>query len=147
LDLLAHGEGEALTHGPGLLRVALARPGRSERVANGAPADRLGHGQTERWIAPAEELSDVEVVDDLDHQFTQILDERHVPLDVARHAQSTQHVLAEAVRRGDRRRVEIGEGFGQEPALLLDAWSGRQHLEDVVVSGWSNPVERLGQAL
>ncbi len=134
-DLVAHGEGQALTHGPDLVGVALARLDGCERVVDGDASDSLRLGQAEGRIAPAEELADVQVVDDVDHQVAQVLDEGHVPLDVTRHAQAAQHVLAEPVGRGDGGRVEIGEGLGHEPAppLQLAVRTVGQHPENGVV--------------
>ena len=82
------------------------RRGRSPRPR---PARTRG-----RRVQPlAREPADVEVVDDVVDQVREVLDERHVGLEVAGDAQAAEHLLAEAVGGGDGGRVEAGDGARQ----------------------------------
>ena len=148
-DLLAHGDGQALTHRPDLIGVALARLNGSKRVVDGDAPDALRLGQGKGRIAPTQELAQVQVVDDVDHQVTEVLDEGHLPLDVTRHAQAAQHVLAEPMGRGDGCRVEIGEGLGHEPAppLQLGVRSVGQDPENGVVGRRADTGPGPGEAV
>ena len=62
----------------------------------------------------------VEVVDDVLEQVADVLDEGGVGIDVPGDAQPAEDLLAEAVRGGDRRGVEVGERAGEALAPLLD---------------------------
>jgi len=65
-----------------------------------------------------------QLADDVGDQVGDILDERDVRLQVAGDPQAAEHLLAEAVRGGDRGGVEAGDRPGQPrprplPPLLL----------------------------
>ena len=68
-----------------------------------------------RLGAGGAEPPDEQIVHHLDDQIVEVLDQRRAGFAVPRHTQSGQHLLAELVRGGDGRRVEIGERPG-EPA-------------------------------
>ena len=118
LDLRAHGFREPAPHCPRLRlvsRASLDRLEAGERVADRGSSDPEGLGPVERRPRDSVEAADVEVVDDLLDEIGQVLDERHVALDVAGDAESREHVLAEAVRGRDGGGVEARDGIG-EPA-------------------------------
>ena len=118
LDLRAHGFREAAPHRPRLRlvsRASLDRLEAGEGVADRGSSDPESLGPVERRPRDSVEAADVEVVDDLLDEIGQVLDERHVALDVAGDAESREHVLAEAVRGRDGGGVEARDGIG-EPA-------------------------------
>ena len=71
-----------------------------------------------------EEAAHVEVVDDLVDQVAHVLDELGVALHVAGDAEAAEHLLAEAVRRGDRGGVEVGERARRAAARRRSTSSG-----------------------
>jgi len=109
LELLAGGDGdpEALTGSGGAVGVRGLEPGRP--VADGGAHDLLGLVRRHRGRLGAGRRppAQVEVVDDLPPQVVDGLDHPHAGLVVARHAQAVEHLLAEAVRRGDGGAVEL----------------------------------------
>ena len=62
----------------------------------------------------------VEVVDDLAEQVADVLDQHRVRLQVAGDAEPAEHLLAEAVGGGDRRRVEVRQRAHEPRAPVLD---------------------------
>ena len=74
------------------------------------PADRR------RSSVGGSELAQIEVVGDLLHQVFEAFDEDFAALDVAGHAEADKHLMAELVRRRDRRGVEPGQRGGKPPA-------------------------------
>ena len=114
-----------------------ARPGCSTATR----AIRSACGAVEVGGVAAVEAPHVEVVDDLREQVADVLDEGGVGLDVAGDAEAAEHLLAEPVRRGDRRRVEVGERARQALAALLDlvARAGREQRDDLVALGGAAP--------
>ena len=62
----------------------------------------------------------VQVVDDLGDEVAEVLDELDVRLEVGGDPEPAEHLLAEAVGGGDRRRVEVGERVGEPVAAQLD---------------------------
>ena len=114
--------GQAPAHRRHAVRVAAGGLDRRGRVVDRDPGDppRLGAARTGRRVA-AVEAAHVEVVDDLVDEVVDVLDER------ARRgstspaiAEPAEHLLAEAVRRGDRRRVEVGERAREPRRAALD---------------------------
>ena len=73
-----------------------------------------GHGERQSSLGGAcvDERAQVEVVDHLVDEVGEVLDERDVPVDVAGDADAAQDLLAEPVRGGDRRGVEVGQRRG-----------------------------------
>ena len=95
------------------------------------------------------ELPEVEVVNDLVHQVTHVLHERHVAVDVARGAEPVENLQAEPMRRLDRGGVEVGDRLGQPvaPLLLLGAWHSGEDLQDLVVVGGLPSSQDVDQAV
>jgi hypothetical protein len=95
------------------------------------------------------EATHVEVVDDLREQVVDVLDELRVALDVAGDAEPAQDLLAEAVGRGDRRRVEVGEAVGEARAADRDrlARSLREQAHDRVLVARRRAGQALGETL
>ena len=110
VELAPHRVGEAGAHRRRAALLGARRLDRRERVGDRDRRDpaRLLARERRRAVGTVE-AADVEVVDDLVDQVGHVLDERGVALDVARHAEPAQHLLAEPVRGGDRRRVEVGD--------------------------------------
>ena len=69
------------------------------------------------------ELPQVEVIDDLVHEVTHVLDQRHVAVDVTGGAEPVQDLQAEPVGGLDGGGVEVGDRLAQPaaPSLLLGA--------------------------
>ena len=97
--------------------------------------ERLAEAQRRlRRVGPAE-LAQPQVARHLDHQVVDALDERRVGLEVTGDPQTAQHLLAEPVRGGQRRGVEVGQRGGQPRPPAGDLVVGRvgQQPEQVVV--------------
>ncbi len=123
-ELLPHAPGEAVAH---RRRAVLGRAARLEighRLERGLPGDLQCLGTREpRRLVPDGEAADIQVVERLFQQVGDILDEGGRRIEVTDGAQLGQHLLAEAVRGGDRARVEVGDRAGQTVAPELDlAW-------------------------
>ncbi len=112
-----------------------------------ADLHRLGQGERRRTVVV--ELADVQVGDHLVDQVAGVLDEGHVALDVAGHAEAVEHVLAEAVGGGDGGSVKVGEGGGEAvaPAADIGRCAGGEKAEDVVIGVGSDAGEGAGQAV
>ena len=82
---------------------------RRARVVDRDPGDRGGMRPCEPRRVGEKEPADVEVVDDLGDEIGRVLDEGVVPFGVRRETEAAQCVLAEAVGRRDRGRVEVGD--------------------------------------
>ena len=82
---------------------------RAAGLATAIRAMRSASARVNCGVAVAVKAPHEEVVDDLLDEVGGILDERHVGLDVADDPEAAEHLLAEAVRRRDRRRVEAGD--------------------------------------
>ena len=108
VELLADRVGEPRAHRRPLVR-AVARLDRRGRVLDRQAGDPAGLLARERRPALLVEAAHVEVVDDLLDQVRDVLEELDVALHVAGDPEAAEHLLAEAVGRGDRRRVEVGE--------------------------------------
>ena len=94
------------------------RGGRTDRrvqVVDGVAGDLQGDRAGERRLGLRGEPREVEVVDDLDEQVVEILDEFGVGVGVAGHPEATQHLLAELMGGGDRRRVDVGQRRAHAP--------------------------------
>ena len=87
----------------------------------------------------------VEDPGDLVEQIADILDDLGLRLHVTRHADATQHLLAEPVGGGDRRRVEVRQRPGEPGAPERDLLPGRirQQPHDIV-GGRAQPQLALG---
>lgn len=86
----------------------------------------------------AVEAVDVQVVDDVGDEVARVLGEVVAAVDVARDAEAEEHLLAEAVRRGDRRGVEVRDGDREPVAALLDGRArpgGQQRQQRVARAG------------
>jgi hypothetical protein len=108
-ELLPGGVGQPHPHRRDAVVGRVGRLDRGSRVLDRGTRDLHRLRAAELRHPAAVEAAHVEVVDDLLAQVRDVLDERGVGLDVADDAEAAQHLLAEAVRRGDRRGVEAGE--------------------------------------
>jgi hypothetical protein len=93
---------------------------RCARVADGEGRDLRGLAarQLRRVLG---EPADVKVVDDLRGQVARVVEEAELAIEVAHDAEAAQDLLAEPVRRRDRRGVEVGQRSAQpvEPLVHL----------------------------
>ena len=104
-------------------------------------------GQVRRRRAGRTPLAQVEVVGHLGHQVADALDQHRAGVVVARGAEREQHLLAEAVRRGDGRGVEDRECLLEQLAPYVGELRGRASAscaQDAVVVGDGG---RVGQAV
>ena len=113
VELVAGGERQPAAHGlDGALGRVLGLDAH-RGVAHRDARDPHGLRAVELRDVAAVPAADVEVVDDVLEQVADVLDEDGVGVDVPRDAQPAEDLLAEAVRGGDRRGVEVGERAGE----------------------------------
>ena len=93
-----------------------------------------------------EEVVDIQVVNDLVDQVARVLAEGVAAVYVAGDAERTEHLLAEAVRRGDRGGVEVGDRAHETVEARLDLGSrpGGQHACEQVCGVHGVHVGRAG---
>ena len=139
LDLEPGGAGEADAVA-GLARgVGVGRDEQRLPVVDGVAGDgacrRVAHRRHRG--AGCGVLAEVEVVDDLVDQVVEVLDEGGVGVVVAGHPEPGEHLLAEAVRGGDRGGVEAGERNGDASTAEgdLGVVGVREEPQQVVATG------------
>ena len=126
LELVSHHPGQAVAHRSGAVLGLAHRLELGHRVEHRRARDlqRLGAGESRATSRP--ESPDVQVVESLLEQVGDILDERGLAIEIADGAELREYLLAEAVRRGDRGRVEVGDGARQPVAAQADLlWRAR----------------------
>ena len=127
----------------------LGRGDRRGRVVDDQARDPHRLVELERGRLAAVEAAHVEVVDDLLHEVADVLDQLAAALHVARHAEAAEHLLAEAVRRGDGGRVEVGERALEPRAPLRHrvAGAGGEQGHDLVAGAHGRAGEHVGERL
>src|SRR5699024_4947317 len=92
----------------------------------------------------------VEVPDDFAHDVGRVFGESHVMVDVRGDAEAVEHLLAETVGGGDRRRVETGQRRGEPVAASGDLVGVRveQVVDERVAVAFASceSVRRVGEA-
>ena len=127
----------------GARRVGVVGFQSSRPVADRRPGDLVGVGQRERRRVSTlgGVLAQVEVVDDLAAQVVDPLDHGDPGVGVAGHAETVEHLLAEAVGRRDRGPVELRGGPGQALPTQGDLVEvSPQQVPDQGVVGFAAPV-------
>ncbi len=133
-------------------RVGVGRLEPRGPVPDGGPRDlaRVLRGDLRQGGAVRGELAQVQVVDHLAQQVVDRLDQLHAGLVVAGHPEAVQHLLAEAVRRDDRRPVEVGQRAHEPPSPqrhLAVVGSAEVEHERVLAAGVEQPARGAGEPL
>jgi hypothetical protein len=149
VELLADLLGEPPSPARRRLRRGVRRLERGVGVAHRLVRDPERLVALDRDPFGAVERAQVQIVDDLLDEVAEVLDELDPRLEVAGDAEAAQDLLAEAVRRDDRRGVEVGDGACEPSMPLLEvlARPGDEQGEHLVALGVLAPERELEPAL
>ena len=117
LDLLANPLRQSHPH---LRNLALGGGDPRSRVGDRDPRDLAGLRAGQRRRVAGAKAPHVQVVDNVGDEVAQVLHELGVRLEVGGDPEPAEHLLAEAMRGRDRRRVEFGERAAQPPTAERD---------------------------